>query len=486
MGKSIIYIKTIFSLSILLMLLSPALENPLGLINPQGIKDNRKLVSFSELDMSTFDSFPFELDRFINDNYGLRRFMTRVSNTLRLRIFNTSPVENIILGKQSWLFYSSRTDGNILNDYKRNNLYTNMELEEITEILIERRNILEEIGAKYIMLLVPNKGSIYPENLPARFSNNNRQSRYEQLVQHLMTNTDLSVVDTKKRLLNYKNNSNSLLYDMRGTHWNQLGAFIGGYLPLIQKMQELFPFLETQMLSDYEVEYAKNIQDLESMIGDLYPAYSIEPELTIKNLTHNGKVQNEHAIFSNDEMIEKAVILGDSFFERVQPFISKHIHEFEFYYVNSNQDFGFNRILHEKPSLVIHEIVERYLFDLNNYKYHYNIAEDYKTLGLYDKALEKYHYTLKLKPDYERAYMMIGVINFKQNKYKDAIDFIKRAIDLKHDSLEAHSTLGYIYMLTGQYDHAEKELKNALKINPNDDNTRKRLKVLYDIMNKKL
>ena len=61
--------------------------------------------------------FPREFDRYFGDNFGFRDSLIRSHASLLYGILRTSPTENVILGKEGWLYYNSPSDGTSIRDY---------------------------------------------------------------------------------------------------------------------------------------------------------------------------------------------------------------------------------------------------------------------------------------------------------------------------------------------------------------------------------
>lgn len=86
----------------------------------------------------------------------------------------------------------------------------------------------------------------------------------------------------------------------------------------------------------------------------------------------------------------------------------------------------------------------------------------------YKKALEK-------NPGYEKANYNLGNAVYQQNRYKEALPMYKLTSKMSEneiDKAESFHNMGNSYMKQKQYAQAIEAYKNALRNNPNDDETR--------------
>ena len=80
-------------------------------------------------------------------------------------------------------------------------------------------------GIHYLVLLAPDKHTIYPEYIPGRYEHVSPATRFDQFYDYLRQHTRLDLVDLRTPLRRAK--SHERLYLRRDTHWNDRGAFIG-------------------------------------------------------------------------------------------------------------------------------------------------------------------------------------------------------------------------------------------------------------------
>ncbi|CAB5125260.1 Adenylate cyclase (EC [Olavius algarvensis associated proteobacterium Delta 3] len=115
-------------------------------------------------------------------------------------------------------------------------------------------------------------------------------------------------------------------------------------------------------------------------------------------------------------------------------------------------------------------------------------AYDYVQQGWYEarkrkrdnnrKAAQLYQKAVAIDPNYADAYVGLAEVRMAAANYgwtefpgksiQQALGFAKKAVDIDPNNAQARSQLGYIYMRSGEYDLAVKELETAIDLNPNN------------------
>jgi hypothetical protein len=184
-----------------------------------------------------------------------------LNNLLTYKIFHTSASDDVIIGKQGWLFL-----GNINKYLDEIDYYRNLKpftLEELRywQILLEqRRDWLKQRGIHYFFTIAPNKSTIYPELMPNSIRKANSQSRQDQLIAHLHKYSTLSVLDLRPALFQAKKIRPA--FHQTDTHWNDWGGYVA-YSEIIKHLKQYFDFVRPLPLSNFKIRQTR------SMSGDL-------------------------------------------------------------------------------------------------------------------------------------------------------------------------------------------------------------------------
>ena len=114
----------------------------------------------------TIQNYPKEFEEYYNDNLPFRTQLIEINNLIDYFVFNTSPLDKVIIGKDGWLFYNpapTDLDGEPLKDFNGENLYSPEELQIMASHLLSVRDTLQSRGQEFIVYIAPNKKSIYGE-----------------------------------------------------------------------------------------------------------------------------------------------------------------------------------------------------------------------------------------------------------------------------------------------------------------------------------
>ena len=94
------------------------------------------------------------------------------------------------------------------------------------------------------------------------------------------------------------------------------------------------------------------------------------------------------------------------------------------------------------------------------------------------KAEEMFTKAIELDPSYATAYVGLGLrhlnlvdygwTEFPAQALQKAYDLAQKALSLDESHAGAHALLGNIYIYRGQHEHALRELRRAIQLNPND------------------
>jgi len=270
------------------------------------------------------------------------------SNQVLINHLQLTLVNEVVIGKDGWLFTN---DSRSIDDYKGAVRYTDQELSVFTATLESRKNWLLKRGIPLLLVVAPNKESIYPEFLPDGIKKINENSRLDQLINYLKLNSDVDLLDLRRPFLHEKQHYQ--LYYKTDSHWNSYGAYFA-YSEIMKKLKIYFPGVETYPIADY----TEKIDNLPKA-GDLASLIMMEDSYTEKRF-HLEKTEDKGNIFPTK--IHYAVIYHDSFYNAMQPFLAQHFDKIsEYQYDAINGSFDEHMLEMEKPDIVIYIMVERWV-----------------------------------------------------------------------------------------------------------------------------
>lgn len=189
--------------------------------------ENRQKAAMPELSQATYSSFPDAFAEYVEDRLPFRNELMTLNSAVEYYLFHRSTSDNVIIGKEGWLFYVNKGDGDPLACYQGTNLLSDDELAVMAENLVFWRDYLEERGMEFVFFIAPNKERIYSEYMPEEYGDPAEEYKVKQIVDYLRANTDLRVVYPYEELMQAKKVVDEPIYYKTDSHWNEIGAYVG-------------------------------------------------------------------------------------------------------------------------------------------------------------------------------------------------------------------------------------------------------------------
>ena len=104
------------------------------------------------------------LTDYVADHFGFRQELVTANAALQTRLLCTSPAEDVIYGTDGWLYYAKTLD-----DYQNHATLTESEAQQLAQTVKSMQDYCESRGARFLFTIAPNKSSLYPEHMPARY-----------------------------------------------------------------------------------------------------------------------------------------------------------------------------------------------------------------------------------------------------------------------------------------------------------------------------
>lgn len=303
----------------------PALQNADGSCNTEFLND-------------TSDYFA--------DHFAYRQELITVNAKLEAALFGESASEDVILGKDGWLFYHSTLD-----DYQGQNLLSDREIWSAAHCLALMQEYAQAQNASFLFTVVPNKNSLYPECMPDRYIRSDTPGNAERLTEALQQNGVCTV-----NLEAAFRNEGCVLYQKLDSHWSNLGAALAHdtiidtlgknaehfYLP------EQYSAVQDHTADLYQMLYPSDVQkDIQ-----LHPAWDWR-------FTYDRPIRT-----AEDQMIHTScagqsgtlLMFRDSFGNTLHPFMAE---SYEHACFSRAMPYDLSLIDSESADTLIIEIVER-------------------------------------------------------------------------------------------------------------------------------
>ena len=157
-------------------------------------------------------AFLTEVTDYIGTRFALRPAMVSARSFLFEKLFHCSAEPQVLLGRGIELYYTSTLD-----DYCGMSLADD-DLHAVVRQLRAIQAVVEENGGRFLFTVAPNKNTLLPGGMPARFPENHAQSNLARLVP-LLREEGIPYVDLQAVLAD-----DAGLYYKTDSHWTAEGA----------------------------------------------------------------------------------------------------------------------------------------------------------------------------------------------------------------------------------------------------------------------
>lgn len=329
--------------------------------------ENRVLATFPDLTSPVEGGRKVALENWINDNIGGRALASWVDTQLQWNLFRTSAKSDTIVGKDDWLFYYQDFIG---DSYRHTDLLSEETLQQFTYDASVVTDYVIAQGATPLLVMLPDKKTIYPDKYPDGLVAQNGPSRTDALYAYMQQNTRLNAMWICGALMEARNLG--VVYSPRidNAHWNNLGAFIG-YQEICAALQGYSPNLRYRTLAECAVETYDTDRLFNGAVLIAEEDYSITtgaedtwtsdlsymdrfPYLTYADDPADWKLRS----VNEDSSLPSILFVGDSYIRLLQPYLSQSFSEFTFLHLVDMQYLP--ELMEDlQPDIVVIEWVER-------------------------------------------------------------------------------------------------------------------------------
>lgn len=159
-----------------------------------------------------------DLSDYLADHIAFRHQLITLHSQLCGAVFGTLPNEDVLLGKDGWLYYTDT-----LADYQGVDLLSQRQRYSAARVLALMEEYCQQRGVNFLFTIAPNKNSLYPEAMPARYHRSTQPGNAEGIAAYL-AEMDVPYAD----LFQLFQSQDQVLYFRTDSHWNNLGAALAG------------------------------------------------------------------------------------------------------------------------------------------------------------------------------------------------------------------------------------------------------------------
>jgi hypothetical protein len=314
---------------------------------------------------------------YLEHHYGFRELLISANNYLDTFILDSStPSSQVLVGRDGWLFLAQEGSGRgIIDEARTAAPLPTAPLADIARELEYRRQWLAARGIRYLVMLAPNKNTVYPEKLPRLQAPADPGHHLRQLGTYLREHTKVDVLDVTPMLLERK--KTEPVFYVTDSHWNANGAFVA-YQAILARLRRAFPAIVPLDHRRFEVESYKWLSgDLSFMMG--LSRYYAENRIIYRNkdwykargASYDGPMEPwfttpPQRSVTNNPALPRAVVFHDSFWWEMLPFMGECFDEALYAWCQpasrtTFRHFDEGLITGFKPDVVIEEFTERFI-----------------------------------------------------------------------------------------------------------------------------
>ncbi|OIN56731.1 alginate O-acetyltransferase AlgX-related protein [Arsenicibacter rosenii] len=359
----------ILSIGFSLCIIFPVLEQGLDITNKYQSTEKRRLASVPLFNLSDPKRFVREFKKYYSENFGGRNILFYLYSLGKYRLLHQASLpEKVVVGKNGW-FYAGNSFNYTVDNHRGMAPLSKAIMEKIKNRLQSYQRELRSQGIHMYLMIAPDSYTIYPENVPDHLKLNECGTQMDQLETYLIQHSSIQLVNVRDTLMTAKTHAE--IYYKTDTHWNNLGALIAS-LTLAKRLRQDFPSIPKVSSSEYTLQkYTGSGGDLVTMIAlnnDIqdpnYYDIMLPARLNARQINSipnaEGGLPSSQFALSNPRL-PKMLLFGDSFSYSMNRLISGFFRET---LLCPHKTVDLKLIRHEKPDIVVIEIVERNLNEL--------------------------------------------------------------------------------------------------------------------------
>jgi hypothetical protein len=214
-------------------------------------------------------------ERAFGDRFAGRPALVRAHHATKAIGFGVAPVPKVMLGRDGWLYFLGE-DARALDRHFRGTAPFDAAPEAVASEFARRHDALAARGIAYVVVVVPDKFSVYPEHLPG-WVVRAAQTPLDRVSAAVSAQRRVRFLDLRAPLVAAKDGTP--VYYLTDSHWNVRGAAIG-YDALMREVQAALPGrvagIVPVVLPDYDPRTDRYSGDLANMLG--LPRHFREPD----------------------------------------------------------------------------------------------------------------------------------------------------------------------------------------------------------------
>lgn len=221
--KEILIKKTIL-IVIMLLLFIPLIQYSLILFKESPLQGDYKLAEKPDSLAHDWFSGEYQIqyEKYFNDKMGFRSFFVRIYNQTLYTLFNQSSTNNVIIGKQNYLF-----EKDYIKAYFGDDFNGEKNIKATVDKLKAIQDTLAKLNKNLFVVFAAGKASFYPEYIPDELKKEKKITNNEYYVK-LFKENRINFIDINQWFINIKQSSQYPLFPKTGIHWSSYGVALAG------------------------------------------------------------------------------------------------------------------------------------------------------------------------------------------------------------------------------------------------------------------
>lgn len=298
-----------------------------------------------------------------DSNFWGRSLLINAFSRLKLTL-GDHVFRHALAGKEGWLEYTEDGD---LDIYQNTNGVSTEAIDRMQEKLQKLYDALQKRGIPLVLVIAPNKSTIYSDKLPEQIRKNNGPSALDVFTETLERRGPPILVDLRTALRDGRKERD--IYYKTDTHWNDYGAFIA-YSEIMQMLSKTHPQLTPFSMDSFTIHTAQPYpHDIARFIG--------VTDLLEADIEFQPKENDVHWVTLNDDPIvpfqiattsktdaPTLLMYMDSFGVELKDFVAPHFSKTTFILNHSQYPniVSMRMIDAVKPDMIVVEFVERFFY----------------------------------------------------------------------------------------------------------------------------
>jgi alginate O-acetyltransferase complex protein AlgJ len=299
----------------------------------------------------------------ISENYLWKKSLIKAYANFRYRI-GDRVFANSIVGNEDWLYFSGDLS---ISNYQKTPEFNWGNIRRLTEMLNKIHNQIRAYGGELIVVIPPDKSTIYPQYMPSGIEVIGQVSNLDTLLEYANKNSEVQILDLRP-VFSEASRSEEIYYKT-DTHWNCIGAFYASN-EILSRISATYTEVQPYALNDFAFFARNAVLDIPTMMGlDIRETFieakpRFETNLSVVQANDIHPKNRPLAITISDRKdLPEIMVFHDSFYYGcfsifLEPNFSRTITT---QFADAKLPDYLDLISSEEPDIVVIEFAERFI-----------------------------------------------------------------------------------------------------------------------------